>query len=112
MHRSRWAVIKPFVSLKADKKGQHFLPTDIALAPDGSLFFSDFFNDTSRRTNQVSGSIYRITRKDQTKLPKPRIDFNNIEGLVDALANPAVNVRSHAAAQLVATWRKSLWQSE
>ena len=98
---------QPFVSLKADKKGQHFLPTDVALAPDGSLFFSDFYNDTSRRTNQVSGSIYRITRKDQTKLPKPRIDFNNIEGLVDALANPAVNVRSHAASQLVARGEKA-----
>ncbi|MBT3467863.1 MAG: hypothetical protein HN467_00925, partial [Opitutae bacterium] len=97
---------QPFVSLKTGEKGQRFLPTDVALAPDGSLFFSDFYNDTSRRTNQVSGSIYRITRKDQPKLPKPGIDFNSIEGLVDALANPAVNVRSHAAAQLVARGEK------
>ena len=98
---------QPFVSLKTGEKGQRFLPTDVALAPDGSLFFSDFYNDTSRRTNQVSGSIYRITRKDQPKLPKPRIDFNSIDGLVDALANPAVNVRSHAAAQLVARGEKA-----
>jgi putative heme-binding domain-containing protein len=55
----------------------------------------------------VSGSIYRITRKDQPKLQKPRIDFSSIEGLVDALANPAVNVRSHAAAQLVARGEKA-----
>ena len=49
---------------KASEKGQRFLPTDVALSPDGTLFFSDFYNDTSRRTNQVSGSIYRVTRKE------------------------------------------------
>ena len=91
---------RSFVGLKASEKGQRFLPTDVALAPDGSLFFSDFYNDTSRRTNQVSGSIYRITRKNGPKPVLPKIDFSTIPGLLDALKNPAVNVRFHAAAQL------------
>ena len=69
----------------------------MALAPDGSLFLSDFYNDTSRGTNQVSGSIYRITRKDKDKLVLPQVDFSTIQGLLLALKNPAVNVRSHAA---------------
>ena len=92
---------QPFIKLKAGQKGQHFLPTDVVLGTDGSLFLSDFYNNTSRRTNQVSGTIYRITRKDE--LPKkPSIDFETVPGLLSAIGSPAVNVRSHAAALLVA----------
>jgi putative membrane-bound dehydrogenase-like protein len=79
----------PFIKLKAGQRGQHFLPTDVVIAPDGSLFLADFYNDTSRGTNQVSGSIYRVTRKDRP-MPAP----------VLGLASPAVNIRSHAAATL------------
>ena len=92
---------QPFVALKPNQKGQYFLPTDVALAPDGSLFFSDFYNDTSRRTNQVSGSIYRITKKGKTGYKCPEVDFKGVDGLVKALESPAVNIRSHAAAELV-----------
>ena len=88
---------RSFVRLKDDRKGEFFLPTDLALAPDGSIFLSDFYNDTSRGTNQVSGSIYRITRKDRKQLTLPQIDFSTVHGLLQALKNPAVNVRSHAA---------------
>jgi putative membrane-bound dehydrogenase-like protein len=88
---------RSFIRLKDDRKGEFFLPTDLALAPDGSIFLSDFYNDTSRGTNQVSGSIYRITRKDRKQLTLPQIDFSTIHGLLQALKNPAVNVRSHAA---------------
>ncbi|MFT5131006.1 MAG: putative heme-binding domain-containing protein, partial [Rhodothermales bacterium] len=90
-----------FLRLKADQKGLHLLPTDIVQGTDGSLFFADFYNDTSRRTNQVSGSIYRITRKDRAMPTRPSIDFTSTAGLVAALKNPNRNVRSHAAAQLV-----------
>jgi putative membrane-bound dehydrogenase-like protein len=88
---------RSFIRLKDDRKGEFFLPTDLALAPDGSIFLSDFYNDTSRGTNQVSGSIYRITRKDRKQLTLPQIDFSTVHGLLQALKNPAVNVRSHAA---------------
>ena len=88
---------RSFIRLKDDRKGEFFLPTDLALAPDGSLFLSDFYNDTSRGTNQVSGSIYRITKKDRKRETLPPIDFSTIPGLLNALQNPAVNIRSHAA---------------
>ena len=88
---------RPFIRLKRDRKGEFFLPTDLALAPDGSLFLSDFYNDTSRGTNQVSGSIYRITRKDQKPLVLPQVNFSNTSELVQAMKNPAVNIRTHAA---------------
>ena len=90
-----------FLKLKDGEQKQYLLPTDITMGTDGSLFFSDFYNDTSRRNNQVSGTIYRITKKGAPRLPRPKIDFESVDGLVAALVNPAVNVRSHAAAQLV-----------
>jgi len=93
---------EPFIRLNPDQKGQFFLPTDLALGTDGSLFMSDFYNNTSRRTVQVSGSIYRVTRKGAKPLKKPTVDFETDAGCITALSNPAVNVRSHAAAQLVA----------
>lgn len=93
---------QPFVSLKKDEKGRHFLPTDVILGTDGSLFLSDFYNDTSRRTNQVSGTIYRITKKSAPKkMVLPTIDFTTAQGATDALLSSAVNVRSHAVTKLV-----------
>lgn len=92
---------RPFLRLKAAERGRHFLPTDLVVGTDGSLFLSDFYNDTSRRTNQVSGTIYRISKRDAPMPPRPRIDFTNTAGQLAALGSPAVNVRSHAAALLV-----------
>lgn len=95
--------LTPFLSLKKDQTGQFFLPTDLALLPDGSLLLADFYNDTSRRTNQISGTIYRISRRGM-KLPAPaKIDFTSPGGLVAALRSPVGNVRSHAA-QLLKTY--------
>ncbi len=92
---------RPFLKLKRDRQGEHFLPTDVVLGTDGSLYLSDFYNDTSRRTNQVSGIIYRITRRDDSKAAAlPNIDYTSPEGLLRALKNPAVNVRSTAVEKL------------
>ena len=52
------------VGLKPDQRKQRFLPTDVVVGTDGAIYLSDFYNDTSRRTNQLSGTISRITRKD------------------------------------------------
>lgn len=91
---------QPLLQLKAAEKGRHFLPTDVVLGTDGSLFVSDFYNDTSRRTNQVTGTIYRISRKEEEGA-RPKIDFETKEGLIVALKNPAVNVRVEAVRRLV-----------
>jgi putative membrane-bound dehydrogenase-like protein len=93
---------RPFIRLKESERGQFFLPTDVVQGTDGSLFMSDFYNDTSRGTNQVSGTIYRITRKGAPKLERPVIDFGTTAGQLVALLSPARNVRSHAAAMLIA----------
>lgn len=92
--------LSPLLSLKTDQKKQFFLPTDLALLPDGSLLLADFYNDTSRITNQVSGTIYRISRRDKKMSAPMKVDFASIDGLVAALRSPVINVRSHAAALL------------
>ena len=94
--------LSPFLSLKKDHEGQFFLPTDLALLPDGSLLLADFYNDTSRRTNQVSGTIYRISRRGAKMPAAAKIDFTTTDGLVAALRSPVVNARSHAAQLLKA----------
>ncbi|MCB1094502.1 MAG: c-type cytochrome [Verrucomicrobiae bacterium] len=94
---------RPFVRLKEGSKGEHFLPTDVVLGTDGALYLSDFYNDTSRRTNQVSGTIYRISRKSESApAALPRIDFESVPGLLAALKNPAVNVRAESVRRLIA----------
>lgn len=92
---------RPFLTLKSDSKGENFLPTDVVIGPDGALYVSDFFNDTSRRTNQLSGTIYRITHRDSKASKPPVIDFESNEGLLTALKNPAVNVRAEAVRRLM-----------
>ena len=93
-----WAL----VGLKATEQKQHFLPTDIVVGTDGALYLSDFYNDTSRRNNQLSGTIYRITTKDRGNPQSPKIDYESDAGLVAALQSPARNVRTAAVNKLVA----------
>lgn len=89
--------LSPFLSLTKEHEGQFFLPTDLAILPDGSLLLADFYNDTSRRTNHVSGTIYRISRRDGKMPAAAKIDFTTTDGLVAALRSPVANARSHAA---------------
>jgi putative membrane-bound dehydrogenase-like protein len=91
-----------FVKLKDDAKGEPFLPTDAVLGTDGALFLSDFYNSTSRRTVQVAGTIYRISRRDEKRPVAVTIDFKSTAGLLAALKNPAVNVRVAALSKLKA----------
>ncbi len=90
-----------FIQLKAGDKGRPFLPTDLLVGVDGSLFLSDFYSSTSRANTHVSGTIYRVTRKGSGALKKPVIDFTRVAGQLAALNNPSVNVRSHAAHLLI-----------
>ncbi len=92
---------KPFLQLKPSHQNEHFLPSDLLITPDGSLFVSDFHNETSRRTVQVSGTIYRITHKKQPTPITPPIDYTTTNGQLAALQNPATNIRSHAAHLLI-----------
>jgi putative membrane-bound dehydrogenase-like protein len=77
-----------------------FRPSDVAIGTDGSLFIADWYDPVvgghQMRDTIAYGRIYRITPK-RKKLKTPDLDFNTTEGLIEAIKNPAVNVRFEAS---------------
>src|SRR5262249_26616827 len=79
-----------------------FRPSDICVAPDGSVFIADWYDpgvgghgmgDTTR------GRIYRLAPSgNQSSVPKS--DISTKEGLTTALASPNLAVRALAMAKL------------
>ncbi|MHB1423519.1 MAG: PVC-type heme-binding CxxCH protein [Gemmataceae bacterium] len=84
-----------------------FRPSDICVAPDGSVFIADWYDpgvgghgmgDTTR------GRIYRLAPKGN-HYSVPKVDLDTNEGLAQALASPARSVR-HIAFQKIRTLEK------
>jgi putative membrane-bound dehydrogenase-like protein len=81
--------------LDGSKRDQWFRPSDVTVAPDGSLFVADWYDpgvgghamgDTSR------GRVYRIAPKGN-KYSVPSFDYSTADGAVKALQNPNFSVR-------------------
>ena len=79
-----------------------FRPSDVCVAPDGSVFISDWYDpgvgghgmgDTTR------GRIYRLAPKGN-KPSVPKVDLESDNGLLTALASPNLAVRYMAMAKL------------
>lgn len=79
-----------------------FRPSDVCVAPDGSVFISDWYDpgvgghgmgDTTR------GRIYRLAPKGN-KYSVPKVDLGNNDGLFAALGSPNLAVRYMAFAKL------------
>jgi putative membrane-bound dehydrogenase-like protein len=80
-----------------------FRPSDICVAPDGSVFVADWYDpgvgghgmaDTTR------GRIYRLAPKG-SKYIVPKLDLSSKEGILEALASPNRSVNHLALAQLL-----------
>ena len=84
---------KIFLKTNENSAKSFFFPTDISVSTDGSIFICDFYNDTTRRVTDVSGSIYRISRSEEIVVNKPKLDFDSISDLLQVLKNPNANVR-------------------
>jgi len=74
-----------------------FRPSDVAVGPDGALYVSDWYDPRVGGHQDLdetcSGAIYRVAPKGFS--PEiPQLDLESIDGLIEALRSPAVNVRA------------------
>lgn len=89
------ATIEPLMSGTIDK---WFRPADVCVAPDGSLFVTDWYDPGvggHRQGDSDRGRLFRIAPPG-SKYEVPKIDFSNAAGCVKALRNPNLAVRYKA----------------
>ena len=83
------------VNIMEGDKDQWFRPSDVGVAPDGSLFVADWY-DPGVGGHQVGdlgrGRIYRIAPPD-TPYQIPQYDLASSAGAIEALQNPNLSVR-------------------
>ncbi len=83
------------VNLLYGKRNQWFRPSDVCVAPDGSLFASDWY-DPGVGGHQAGdlnrGRVYRVSPPN-TAYNIPTLDLNSISGAIEALQNPNLSVR-------------------
>ena len=89
------ATIDPLVTGTIDK---WFRPADVCVAPDGSLFVSDWYDPGvggHRQGDTDRGRLFRIAPPG-VKYDVPTFDYSTASGAVEALCNPCLSVRYKA----------------
>jgi putative membrane-bound dehydrogenase-like protein len=79
-----------------------FRPSDVCVAPDGSVFVADWYDPGVGGHNMGDikyGRIYRLAPKGH-KYEVPKVDLTSNKGVIEALASPAQSVRYMAMAKL------------
>lgn len=88
-----------------------FRPSDVSVGPDGAIFIADWYDPIvgghGMKDKVGYGRIYRVAPKGK-KLAAPQIDLKSTAGLIDAVKNPAVNVRALGFQGLVAQGEKAI----
>lgn len=88
-----------------EDKRKWFRPSDVAVGTDGAIYIADWYDPVvggHQMNDSVGyGRIYRITPKGK-ELKTPKIDLSTIEGQIEALLNPAINVRNLGFEKLLA----------
>jgi putative membrane-bound dehydrogenase-like protein len=78
-------------------KRKWFRPSDVAVGTDGALYIADWYDPVvgghQMKDSLGYGRIYRISPVGK-HLKNPKIDLATTEGQINALLNPAINVRS------------------
>lgn len=84
-------------------KRMWFRPSDVCIGTDGSLYIADWYDPIVgghlMRELKGYGRIYKVSSKSVNQKPT-KIDFNTRQGLIEAIRNPAVNVRYQAFEKL------------
>ena len=78
---------------------QWFRPSDVCVAPDGSLFVSDWYDPGvggHQAGDQNRGRVFRVAPPSVAKYVAPAFDYSTVEGAVAALQNPNLSVRYKA----------------
>ena len=81
--------------LNGANRDNWFRPSDLTVAPDGSLFISDWYDSGvggHAAADLDRGRIYRVAPKGHT-LEKAKPDFETIEGNIKALQSPNMATR-------------------
>lgn len=83
------------VNILDGKRNNWFRPVDPCVAPDGSLFVTDWYDPGVGGHGQADsnrGRIFRVAPPD-VKYTVPKFDFSSAEGCAEALKNPCLSVR-------------------
>ncbi|GAB3514605.1 PVC-type heme-binding CxxCH protein [Emticicia fontis] len=74
-----------------------FRPSDVAVGTDGAIYIADWYDPVvgghAMHDKKAYGRIFRITPKGK-KLAPPTIDLSSVQGQIETLKNPAINVRN------------------
>jgi len=87
------------VNVLKSETDQWFRPSDICVAPDGSLIIADWYDPGvggHQARDQTRGRIYRVAPPQASKYSIPKFDYSTAEGALAALQNPNLSVRYHA----------------
>ncbi|MDO1448577.1 c-type cytochrome [Rhodocytophaga aerolata] len=86
------------VNILEGVRDQWFRPSDVCVAPDGSLIISDWY-DPGVGGHQAGdlnrGRIYRVAPP-KTAYTMPKLDLTSVDGAIEALQNPNLSVRYQA----------------
>ena len=106
--------------LDGSKGDRWFRPSDVAVAPDGSLLVADWYDPGvggHGMGDLEQGRIHRVAPKGM-KWSVPKFDLATAAGAVDALKNPNLSVRANAWLALHSMGEKAegelreLWKSD
>jgi hypothetical protein len=92
------------------KRDNWFRPSDVCVAPDGSLFVSDWYDPGVGGHNQQEvdkGRIFRVAPPG-SKYQPPKYDFATTDGAAAALNSPNLSVRYMAWTALQAKGKEAL----
>jgi putative membrane-bound dehydrogenase-like protein len=102
VHKNGAGYTATIENILSGEKDQWFRPSDVCVAPDGSLIIADWYDPVvggHDARDKESGRIYRIAPKG-AKYTMPSFDYGTADGAVKALQNANLVVRRKAWAAL------------